>query len=507
MKIKSQKGINLVTLSIAIVVIVIITNIVIYNATANLRIKNLRNMQSDISNLRDKVSSYYAQYGRIPADTTIEYTNVFAIRSAGMISDAVDLRAFYVIDLSALENLTLNYGKDYEKIRNGEATTQEEINQLTDLYIINGTSHNIFYVQGIDIDGEMYYTDYTKDEVDTAGVSLQYYHDGVKIPEGFTVSDKEGETSVDTGLVVYGPDGSEFVWVPVDIDDMAQCSTAGGKCDLEPQKDGTLKCITHNSTDIVGKLYATSAGENFGTVNTTYNPNSGFREPATVTGNSSGTGTSYDGNGTYYKLAGYSSRAGMLEGLKNEYKEMAQSVAKYGGFYVGRYETSLTTSTSSVAGTSGNAQSKAGVRPTAANNSSSTATYRWYGLYSKSKTYQATSVQSSMIWGSQYDAIMNWALKGNDASKVESTGNGNHSGSVTTTGNSTYSNDNINNIRDLEGNLREWTLEAYSTTSRILRGGYYSSSSSGKKSPSYRTNSTANNTTSYYGSRLTLYIK
>ena len=52
------------------------------------------------------------------------------------------------------------------------------------------------------------------------------------IPAGFTV-DKELNI-IDTGLVVRGPDGSEFVWVPVNnINSMPQCRTAGGNCNLE----------------------------------------------------------------------------------------------------------------------------------------------------------------------------------------------------------------------------------------------------------------------------------
>ena len=37
----------------------------------------------------------------------------------------------------------------------------------------------------------------------------------VTIPAGFSVSEREGEQTVDEGLVVIGPDGNEFVWVPV----------------------------------------------------------------------------------------------------------------------------------------------------------------------------------------------------------------------------------------------------------------------------------------------------
>ena len=308
------------------------------------------------------------------------------------------------------------------------------------------------------------------------------------IPKGFTVSTTEN--TISSGLVVYGPDDSEFVWVPVDkINDMAQCSTAGGSCDLELQKDGTLKCETHGSTEIVGKLYTIGTG-NFGTANTTYSADSGSREPAIL--------ENYDN--------GADNTVGMkLDGLKSEYKAMATSVAKNKGFYVGRYETSLTTATPTSPGTSGDVQSKAGVIPTSANN---IANSNWYGLYSKLKTYETTSVQSSMIWGSQYDAIMNWALKGDDASKVKVTGNGNHSGDIVTAGNSSYSKDSINNIRDLDGNLWEWTLEASDKNFRVVRGGAYDASIS--CSPSEREMGSSGLPTrnyDYTGSRLTLYIK
>ena len=314
------------------------------------------------------------------------------------------------------------------------------------------------------------------------------------IPEGFSVD--ETENTISKGLVVHGPDkvngdnGSEFVWVPVpDINSMAQCSTAGGDCNLQLE-DGVLKCKTHNDNeDIVGNLYATNYGENFGTVNTTYNANSELREPAIV--------KIYD-NDSNYNIIGLK-----LSDMQRDYKNMAASVAKYGGFYVGRYETSLSNATSSKAN-DGTAQSKPGVIPTSANNS---ATSSWYGLYKiQDKTYTGknASVESSMIWGSQYDAMINWAKTGNDKNKITNTSLVNNSSeSVTTTGNGTYLNDSINNIRDLGGNLREWTLEASNTKHRVLRGGNYDIS----HSPSSRNLNDPIIANIGNGSRLTLYIK
>ncbi len=209
---RNQKGINLISLTITVLVILVLTNVVIYNVKSNLKTQNIKALQTDISNLREKISTYYSQYGEIPANK--EYTNTANIN---VISSAVDTGKFYVIDLSALDNITLNYGMDYEKIKSGEVT---DVNTLSDLYIINKDSHNIFYVEGVTLDNQTFYTDYTTSDVDTEAVELKYV-DGIQIPDGFYYV---GGTK-DTGIVisdVKGDDldnsknGNQFVWIPVE---------------------------------------------------------------------------------------------------------------------------------------------------------------------------------------------------------------------------------------------------------------------------------------------------
>ena len=162
----------------------------------------------------------------------------------------------------------------------------------------------------------------------------------------------------------------------------------------------------------------------------------------------------------------------MQYGGLGDYNKMIQSVKTYGGFYVGRYEMGIE-------GTESNKKciSKIGVTPTSAYDSD---TSMWYGLYSKAKTYtnSKNSVTSGMIWGSQYDAMLNFGLTNSiDSVKITANTNGNHSGKLLKTG-TWKGSDSINNIFDLEGNLFEWTHEAWGMVSRVVRGGDFSYSDS-----------------------------
>ena len=56
-KAKNEKGISLVSLIIVIIVLVILTNVIIYNVSDHLKIENLKAMQNDVANLRDKVAT------------------------------------------------------------------------------------------------------------------------------------------------------------------------------------------------------------------------------------------------------------------------------------------------------------------------------------------------------------------------------------------------------------------------------------------------------------------
>lgn len=164
---------------------------------------------------------------------------------------------------------------------------------------------------------------------------------------------------------------------------------------------------------------------------------------------------------------------------------MAGSVNKYGGFYVGRYEMSLDAS--------GKAQSVKGA-PSATADSSDT--YTWYGLYATAKTYTSpnNTLVSSMIWGSQYDAMMIWM-----GAAANTTIDGYNTDRTT----GTKETDKINNVYDLYGNSCEWTLEATTIDSRTECGGSWSVD----RSPSFSRQEKTSVSGDYISSRLALYIK
>ena len=77
-----------------------------------------------------------------------------------------------------------------------------------------------------------------------------------------------------------------------------------------------------------------------------------------------------------------------------------------------------------------------------------------------------------MIWGSQYDAMMNWMASQGITVASDTPMSGTAKNITRITGNPAY-NDKLNNVYDIYGNSYEWTLEAYNSGGRANRGGNY----------------------------------
>ena len=170
---------------------------------------------------------------------------------------------------------------------------------------------------------------------------------------------------------------------------------------------------------------------------------------------------------------------------QSEYDAMKASVLANDGFYVGRYEAGTTNSArSSSSGITDSVVIKQGkyVYNYVGWSNSDDMTNELGGAVELSKNFDTvngyTSVTSTLIYGVQWDAIMNFIDPAYATGSCtensfvrDSTGKGWYDQSAPTT---TGSNENyaVKNIYDLGGNVCEWTMEAYNTGIRVIRGRY-----------------------------------
>ena len=317
------------------------------------------------------------------------------------------------------------------------------------------------------------------------------WHGDVPIPDGFYYVGGEK----DTGLIISdslddankGVDyptisfkGNQFVWVPVAnpgnyfIDERATLNTNATGTGAENE---VATNVYSNLTIRSGDSYTAGAPGTEKTEDGDYV----IREPDVL--------SSYDTDSQYNEdILEFDSTKAMAESFVAEYKAMSDSIKKYKGFYIGRYE--LTAN-----------GEKTGASLTDQN---------WYNLYKACQNVVTgkENVKSTMIYGVQWDATMDW-LKATkfqtEPSKVDtdssSWGNYSSSSKIDTGSNTTYE---ANGIFDLAGNCWEWTQEAYSTYYRIIRGGIYDHS--GSYGPASDRNISLDFSSSYVSSRATLYM-
>ena len=327
----------------------------------------------------------------------------------------------------------------------------------------------------------------------------------VPVPVGYVGSKASGENTVIGGFVIYEGEEevtdsnviaartsrNQFVWVPVeDINSIAK-ATSGYDTEGRLNYQGKL----YNFTSSVA-----SEMSNYG------QGTSSYREPDIV--------TDYDNDTSYMSILGLSSGNALKQQLQIEFNEMVKSVDTYGGFYIGRYET-------------GNLVETAGREPVVVKGNSSISNVNWYYMYRNIKELATNnSVKSTMIWGCLWDRTLIWLAETNQESSgvngksyaeiANSSGWGNYNtssggtGAKQPTGNSeTWK---ANNIYDIAGNVFDWTIEANTSSKRVLRGGYYSDTGSSYPASNRRTNfnlyysSYPDEDFTYIGCRSALYV-
>ena len=315
----------------------------------------------------------------------------------------------------------------------------------------------------------------------------------VPVPKGFTassVTEEEGrkaENTVAGGFVIYQGDEpvtnenvaeeqktrNQFVWIPVNEEDLAEMYNTTTP---ETAADTALAKSSFNEEATVTKLYS-KLRVRVGDANdyTAGVPNSiNAREPDILTSSTYGdASTTIDrGINLLKSELGYSgSNAEILKNfaqdMVDEYLAVFNSIKKYDGFYIGRYELTGTADKPTV-------QREQDVLTAAI-----TGANTWYGLKDAcNKMVSNDKVQSIMIYGNQWDEVMDWLVdteaKSNSEVNENSSSWGNYSNNTVEGAGSPQKSGysdvwSANNIYDLAGNYRDWTQEANDAIARVGR--------------------------------------
>ena len=348
--------------------------------------------------------------------------------------------------------------------------------------------------------------------------------DEVPVPNGFVGSKAAGENEIDTGFVIYEGEEevtdsnvqtaqtsrNQYVWIPVEDISKFYGTDANGK---RWGKNYNYTTGTNSSStfDEVTGTYAYDWSETNGVMS--ISSSTSYREPDVL-----------KSSDTPYYLKTYKvSEDSMLDFLMRQevdFNNMVDSVEKYGGFYIGRYETGDLSKEEAV------------VRK----GNTDIGSQRWYAMYEKCKDLRRDNlnIKTGMIWGNQWDRTLMWLMECN--AKDETTGKSkeevisdstswgnyrnatftytNSSGVTATknensktripTGSTEYT--KANNIYDLAGNVDDWTMEASATNCRVLRGDSYGYDGD-DEAAIYRVNSFPSVSDYNYGCRAALYIK
>ena len=322
--------------------------------------------------------------------------------------------------------------------------------------------------------------------VDTVPIPARFYYVGGSKATGLVISDDPedaetfNESTKNNPVPADGLIGNQFVWIPVD----------------------------NSSEENFNKVFQRQEGY--------YNGSKASRLSSCGEANSTGV----------------NSKVTETDTTKAEAIAMYDSVYQNGGFYVGRFEVGKDKDGAVVIkkGTTENPVNPYTNIKWSSNGSMQETTGTTGGAVEISRNFDTannyTSVHSTLIYGVQWDAIMNFidsnyitnATIGNPNCATNSfvrnsRGRGNYNenentnswkGNVTICGSSdSY---RINNIYDLAGNVYDWTMEAFSTGSRVFRGGNFGGSGSYYPA-SYRNHSSPDDDDEIIGFRVALYLQ
>ena len=377
----------------------------------------------------------------------------FAFGNNGLITRAEQARDFYANDTKYTEESMSNVSSYLEGMLPGGSEDGGDEPEEPDVPPTPTTPTTV--ADAIPGEGEeIYIFEETTQIADASG-------DNMWVPKGFGIA-SDSATDIDDGVVITTADNTkQFVWIPVDETSLGEMyNTTGG--------EKTLLGVS-TKTSIYSKLRVRSEETSNWSLSEP-GQTSGIREPDVL--------SSYDTDSKYYTIldSNYTSTKDMADAMVAEYAATYASIEQYDGFYIGRYELTGSVDVPTV---------QKGQTVLSGN---------WYNL-KKACTNVVTGdehgAQSIMIYGNQWDEVMDWLVDtgmSSDLVNVDSSSWGNYSDYNTANG---YEEGNeryealvgtgvlpagsseywqANNIYDLAGNCYELTQEARYINLRVNRG-------------------------------------
>ena len=323
-------------------------------------------------------------------------------------------------------------------------------------------------------------------EVDSSG-------DKLPVPNGYVGSKVAGENEIDTGYVIYEGEEevndinveeaqktrNQYVWIPV-----PDASTMYGT-DENGKKWGKLYDFTTDTGDDIDSITGTKPlnwSENNGIIKIL--DKNKLREPDISMISENNIAYDIDSRLKSLEIEVKNTHEFLIQ-LEKEFDNMIDSIEKYGGFYIGRYESSNISKDEIVIRKGKKACTE----------------ISWYEAYFRSKTLRHAncSIETGLIWGNQWNRILMWLIETENKTKEQIAQNsgswGNYKDStfeyideygeikiknenVTAeipTGSSEYT--KANNIYDIAGNLTEWSMTTNRNGRTTNSGSCYNTSS------------------------------
>ena len=165
-KVKEERGRTLISLTITILVMTVLTVTLTASLNSTTELKRFNEVKSDVLALSQEVKAYYLKNGTLPVDKTVGY-DVTTSGSRFFIPDKDrnpnDSGSYYAIDWTLLDI----------KLTKGNKNTEK------DVYVVNEKSFTVYYLDGIELGSDRYYT---MEDSFKSGSHTEEYYSKVSLP-------------------------------------------------------------------------------------------------------------------------------------------------------------------------------------------------------------------------------------------------------------------------------------------------------------------------------------